>query len=356
MTVPTDETEATDIGRLAQPYAPSWFDRFSGWVDKLPLPYWLFYPLISVLLIVLGLVATRIEGAGTIMDWDPISFVAMLQIAYMLVVVHYLDRYALRALDDFGPALALDDRHMPELRRLVSTLPSRRTFFTCVAFVMFGVALVVIPLATGQDFDSTLDVGITPFGFVVILVMLLLWLVNGLVVYHTVHQLNAVNYIYTNLTVVHPFHQRELYALSGLSARTGIAIVLVTPLWILFDPGYVSLSISIAFAIIGLVAFLSPLIGIHRILVREKDRLLDENGKQVEESISSLMSQLRNGDTEGLEQADQALSSLEKAREQIERISTWPWKTETPRQVIAAIFLPLLLWLIQYLLAQYLSS
>jgi hypothetical protein len=225
-----------------------------------------------------------------------------------------------------------------------------------IGFILIAVALIAGSFVSQQGLDSDITFTMTPFGVYSMIVFLLLWLSNGLFVYHTIHQLKAVNYIYTNLTVVHPFHQRELYSFSGLSALTGIGIVLITPLWIVFDPGWVSLSISIAFAVFSLIAFLTPLYGVHRILENEKDRLIDENARQVEESISSLMLQLRRGNVEGLERLDQALTSLEKARVQIERISTWPWKTETPRRVIAAIFLPLLIWIIQYFLAQLLSG
>ena len=57
-----------------------------------------------------------------------------------------------------------------------------------------------------------------------------------------------------------------------------------------------------------------------------------------------------------LDTINQSLSSLEKARSQIEAISTWPWKGETLRQLITAIFLPLLIWMIQYLLTEFVFS
>ena len=104
----------------------------------------------------------------------------------------------------------------------------------------------------------------------------------------------------------------------------------------------------------GLFAFIFPLIGVHRMLVKEKDRLLDENGKQVEKTIASLTAKLETNEGDDLNIIDQSLSSLEKARLQIERISTWPWKAETFRQLITAIILPTLIWFIQYWLSKYL--
>jgi hypothetical protein len=76
----------------------------------------------------------------------------------------------------------------------------------------------------------------------------------------------------------------------------------------------------------------------------------------VEKTIESLMIELKKDQPAGLELANQRLSSLEKARIQIERISTWPWKTETLRQILVAILLPIVIWLLQYFLAQVLSS
>jgi hypothetical protein len=223
----------------------------------------------------------------------------------------------------------------------------------CVVFMLFGLVLVVGALTSGESFGSTVDVSIGPFGIFTSFIMLALWFTNGLFVYHTIHQLNLVNAIITNLAVVHPFHQRELFAFSGFSARTGVGIMVITPLWIIFDPGPISLVICIVFAIFGLTAFIYPLLGVHRMLVKEKDRLLDENGKQVERAIASLTTKLDAEGMTDLNIIDQSLSSLEKARQQIERISTWPWKGETFRQLITAIILPTLIWIIQYLLTKY---
>jgi hypothetical protein len=239
---------------------------------------------------------------------------------------------------------------------LISTLPSRGALIAGVASTAFAATLILVSLLSVQGIDSSVAFGPTPLGIYSMAVFALLWLVNGIFVHHTIHQLRAVNHIYTNLTQVHPFHQRELYAFSGLTARTSIGIVLTTPAWILFDPGFVSLSISLTFTALALVVFITPLLGIHRLLKDEKDRLLDENARQTEQAISRLTGQLEGGHYEGLEGVDQALTSLEKARQQIERISTWPWRTETLRQVIVAIVLPLLIWLIQYFMAQYLAQ
>jgi hypothetical protein len=54
------------------------------------------------------------------------------------------------------------------------------------------------------------------------------------------------------------------------------------------------------------------------------------------------MMALQKEKPEGLEFVEKSLTSLKKARDQIENISTWPWRIETLRQIVAAIFLPFL--------------
>lgn len=354
MTENTNEQRNTKLDRLAQNYNPSWYDRFSNWVDKSRLPNWLIYLLTSAFLILLGMLAQKLDGSGTIRDWEPISFVAISQIGYILFINQFLDTLALRALDAFKPALNIREEMYPSLQRLISTLPSGRTLIVTFLFGIVGVFLILGALSTGLD--STITMGRNLFGLVIAFSMLILWIANGLFVYHTYHQLSVVNYIFTHLTTVHPFHQRELFAFSGFSAQTGFAIVLITPLWIVFDPGFVSLVTSVVFALFGFIAFFLPLIGVHNILAQEKDRLLDENAKEMERTIERLMIEMRGQQLEALELSDQKLSSLEKARLQIERISTWPWKIETLRQVLAAVLLPLIIWLLQFFLAQALTG
>ncbi|MFQ5596379.1 MAG: hypothetical protein ACE5HA_19725 [Anaerolineae bacterium] len=51
-----------------------------------------------------------------------------------------------------------------------------------------------------------------------------------------------------------------------------------------------------------------------------------------------------------------AMSSLEIEREVLARIPTWPWQPGTLRGVASAVSLPVLVWLIQQILAYYLGS
>ena len=50
------------------------------------------------------------------------------------------------------------------------------------------------------------------------------------------------------------------------------------------------------------------------------------------------------------------ISILETEQDTLNRISTWPWQPETPRFLVTALLLPLLLWVIQYVLQLLLGS
>ncbi len=343
--------------KAIQPYSPSWFNRFSAWIGRLPGPLWLWYVMVSLLIFVSGLVVQRLGGSGSLQDWDPINFIAIAQIGFIFLIIQYLDNYAVRAFDEFQPAFKEADRDkIPDLKWRLTMMPSKLTIYFCLGFMLFGLSLVVSAFLLGQNFGSTIEIAPGLFGAFTGFVMLLLWFINGLLAAHTVHQLRLVNEIFTNYAVVHPFHQKELFAFSGLSARTGVGLVIITPLWIIFDPGQVSLVICIVFAIFGFVAFIVPLVGVHTMLEKEKDRLLDQNGKLIEKAVLRLVSGLESNPETDLSSADQSISSLERVRQQIERISTWPWKGETFRRFSTAIILPTLIWIIQFLLSKYLFS
>jgi hypothetical protein len=339
--------------RLEQAYRPSWYDRLSARIDRGRLPSWLAYLLIPIMWILITMLVQWLEGSGTLRDWEPISFVAIAQIGYILFICQFMDKQALKALEEFKPALAVGEDDFPRLQRLISTLPARKTLIATLLFGVIGIFLIFVSIA--GNLDSAVAPDPNFFGVTVAITMLALWLANGLFAYHTFHQLGVVNYIYTNQTIVHPFHQRELFAFSNFAAQTGIAVVIVTPLWIILDPGIVSLIISIIFGIFGLIAFFTPLIGVHNILSREKDQLLDENARHMETAIEELMRTIDTDQLEHIKLEDQKISSLEKARLQIDRISTWPWRIETLRRVLAAIILPIIIWLLQYFLAKALA-
>lgn len=99
------------------PYPPSWVDRLHAWVRRLPLPAWLFYTLVTLLLIFAFTWVEWQAGQYPVGTLDPFHVLIIGAGPYALALVHYLDRYAHLSLTRFRPAQS----RMPIRRRCSAT-------------------------------------------------------------------------------------------------------------------------------------------------------------------------------------------------------------------------------------------
>ena len=93
------------------PYRPSWFDRFTDWVDRLPVPQWMTYALIALagVALVVGLrLLKAVEPGG-----DYTDLVTVIQPWFAFGAMHYLDRMAGAALDATRGLLRARPRNRP---------------------------------------------------------------------------------------------------------------------------------------------------------------------------------------------------------------------------------------------------
>lgn len=115
------------------------------------------------------------------------------------------------------------------------------------------------------------------------------------------------------------------------------------------EPHYLSLVIGI---IVGAaLLFIWPLLGIHKILEREKVHLLRESSIRLEIAIKNLHARADAKDYAVMDGLNKLISSLTLEQTTLEKISTWPWKPETLRLFVTALLLPLLVFLSQRILA-----
>jgi hypothetical protein len=167
--------------------------------------------------------------------------------------------------------------------------------------------------------------------------------------------------------LVYLFRLQCLYGLSSLTARTALALVVVgsvgyatvVPLGggprpaelpgaaVWPDPlatgvGYLVLSVGTA-----AVVFVSPLIGLHGILAREKRRLQAENDQRLERGLGDLHRLVDGGSLEDIDLLNDAISSLVTEREVIWKTPTWPWSRQAFGVLTTAVLLPIAVWLLQ---------
>ena len=109
---------------------------------------------------------------------------------------------------------------------------------------------------------------------------------------------------------------------------------------------------AVAFAV---GAFLIPLRGIHGRLEAQKDRLQGEVGRRLSAAFDAINRAVDADDAPSLSRAQQALAALTAQRDLIARIPTWPWSTGTLRAFGSTLLLPIILFLIQHFLGQFLA-
>ncbi len=163
-----------------------------------------------------------------------------------------------------------------------------------------------------------------------------------------------MRHIHATQALVNLFDLIPLYAFSGLTSKTAVGLIIMIYLWFAAAPGLlyqpVGIGFGIFYAIVAAVTFVWPLLGIHRRLVEEKQRLLRECSQHLATTIAELHSRVAAGELHSREQLHDTLAGLEIEWSALTRIPTWPWKPETLRGLITALLLPVVVLLLQFVL------
>lgn len=155
----------------------------------------------------------------------------------------------------------------------------------------------------------------------------------GVVFYHTVRQLRLVNTINIHLVRVNLFNLRPLQAFSRPTASTTIGLVVSVYGWLLINPDLLTDPIIFAWVgvitILAVAVFVLPLMGVHRLMEKEKDRLLEEIDDNFEKVLLKFNKGLQDDDYSVIERLNGTIASLDIQHNRIRNIPTWPWRQET---------------------------
>jgi hypothetical protein len=356
------------------PYFPSWVDRFTAFVDRLPGPPWAYYAAMGVTLYLATAAVQWGSGAYPVGVLSRGHAVGAFLTPYALGLMHYLDRVAASAIKSFRPALRGGENTYHRLAYIFTTLPSRLAaggglLIGLAGLLLAGGAAYLLPstasLASaggGRDVLSVLnrgfvalfEVGPTPASYGVTLAVLALnWWTGGTLVLHTIRRLILVARIYKRHTNVDLFRQGPLYALSRLTAQTTIGAVFVVysiatvPTYMATRVGYVTVAMIV---VLAFASFALPLVGIHRVLVSEKDRLLEGIADRLRSTGAELHRRIDQNLYRGMDELNKAMAGLEIERNMIAAMPTWPWQPDTLRTLLIALLLPVVVWVTQVLL------
>ncbi|MGE5138937.1 MAG: hypothetical protein ACM3JD_05725 [Rudaea sp.] len=330
------------------PYPPSWVDGLIRWIDRLPVPAWLFYPALLAGLFLIINAGRWLEGIGPLGSLDaPYGFIAIYPVT-ALAAIDYLDRTARRAFEFFRPALGKPAAEAARLEYELTVLPAREARLVAVAGGAFGVLLVL----GGNTARPSVGSGIfywTLIGAAIVGIVL-----TSELFYHTVRQLKLVTRIHATASNVDLFHYTPLYSFSALTARTGLVFSLILWFDLTINPETLTnlplIGLNVAILLLSAACFVLPLEGMHNRMVAEKRELEWDANQRIKAVVAHLYGTVDEHALGEADEVNKTISSLLATRDLIGKIPTWPWRPQTFTAFFSALALPVVVFLIQMLL------
>ena len=345
----------------ARPYPPSWVDRFTDWINSLPLPNWILIGLGYLLAAILFHISAWSDGVMPVGEfgfyWAFNAVWAVVGVSFLLV----LDQAANKAIDKFAVLVPEKKAELEALRYQMTTIP---------AGVALGLTVfMAVTLGAALYFDASFAyVGISsPISYLIFYVIVVFsYSFAPLMIYQGFRQLGLIIKAYRLVKEINLFHLQPLYAFSGLTMVSSLFWVLILNLNFVSNFGnysgeaaslgdiLFSFVLVIPYVLLAFATFIVPLWGIHNRIQHKKEGAIEENGLQIEKAHRTLYQLLNKGNYKKTAEMEKSLASLYKMREQIEKVPTWPWNAGTLRGFLSAVFLPLGIWLAQKIISRFL--
>ena len=134
-----------DMPAGVRPYAPSWVDQLTDWIDRLPQPGWVYYLVLWLLLLLVVTVPHWADGSYPVWTVYPLHLVLAATTPYALALMHHLDGVAGSALVKFRPALDISDKEYAALSYQLTTLPARPTIVVSILIIGVVILALVLP-------------------------------------------------------------------------------------------------------------------------------------------------------------------------------------------------------------------
>ena len=332
---------------------PRWLYAFFDFIERLPIPGWL----LGLLVILIGSLALQLaawqQGLLPYGTFDTYLLTLTTYPVLILAAWIFLDNRARVALANFSKGKW---KRLPGLDRLVADFISLPNWVALLGF-LGGV--------TGGYINFNIAIDLSPLGGRVIPAYELLsfMLVSGLLSMTVLRVLlQAVKLHRLNQGVeVNIFNTIPLYALSRYASQSTltllflnyILILISLPEFLLTPYGFSALLLVFAPT---LILFFAPLSSVNRRMREEKDRLLAELGKDLDEVFAAAHQAARRKDYARLDKMHNAASILKDGWEIVRKISTWPWEPETMRNLLVPFLIPVIAFLVQRYLGSLLGG
>ena len=349
MKVPAEDDQVLEL-----PYKPSWIDRFTDWVVKLPVRARVFYLGLGLALVLCQVAFLWLDGGLAQAEvLLPVMVFNAFLLAFGPALIHLLDTQAVAALGSMRPVLAMTESEFDDFQYRLSTLPPRATLIAGLAIL---VSLILIEQFWSVPARFAALEQLSVFTVVFHIFDKSPAIVFGAFFYHTIRQLRLVRTINSQYVRVSLFNLGPLQAFSRLTATTAVGLVVGAYGWMLINPDLLADPASIvslaALTVLAAGVFVWPLYGAHRLIETEKRKALHEIDLRFEAAFARFDQGFDDDDHSTVETLNQTITGLEIRHRRIAAIPTWPWRPETARFALGAIALPLVLTILQFVAAR----
>jgi hypothetical protein len=344
-TQPPKELMMEELSENIAPYPPSWMNRFTYWVKRLPIPAWLFY---TILLIVWELIVFLLAWVGGDLQWGELDFTTFFYSFWGVAILafhHYLESEIRDALHDSKSLLKVSSGVFSKLEYEFTIMPAR----PFLVWSMIGLGVGV--------FLGAYEAGITRLSFPILFQIFNYGLQTNFFLglsYRLLRLLIMINKLYSSSITINLFDLAPVYVLSALCAKVGLFLLALLYSSLALEPESIADPVYLGgfalFSILPLAAFILPLRGINRRLVNEKRHLISDVSRRLEFILSQIKHAVESDDLKRVGDLETALRAVEREKDLVDKIPTWPWRPATLRVFLSAVFLPIFLWLIQQIL------
>lgn len=336
----------------------SWIDRLVGWIEGLPVPTWLFYVSLLGAGVLLDNIVFWIDGGLPPGSFDVgLSMFAVFALVW-IVLYHFLNHYASRALRGFRSMIQAGETEIDEIEFELTTLPRNLGWLTLPLGIVIAVTTIPTDLSAALGPVANQSQTVLPAAYFTSVAVFFSTAFFAFF-FRTIRQLRLISTLHKRATNIDLLSLQAPHAFSALTARIGAGLILTLVLFSIPLPGAdlselsisaIDIVFSVAIAVLAMVVFYVPLAGMRDRLRQEKDRALAEVDELYRTASHRLNSHVRNGDYENTAQMKDAMSALLIQRDRLVKISTWPWDPGTARGFTSTLLLPIFLLLMSQLL------
>jgi hypothetical protein len=330
-------------------YRASWIDVLVRWIEGFSGPAWAAYAGGLLVLALLNNAVFWLDGSLNAGTLDRVRLTDAVYLLFFTAFYHHLWLVARKSFGTFKSLLGKDRVDLEAMEYRLTTLPRR------LGWVAIGLGLGTTAVSIGAEsaafglagtrtaLPAVYQSVTTAFAFSAAFALIL----------HTVRQLRLVTQLHRDATSISLFQLGPVHAMAHLTGRaaTGLA------LFMLFNAVAESAAITelnVAFlaviAVLAVVVFLSPLLGLRGRLRVEKARLAGETNAAIQLTVRRVHDRVNEDSYKDITELGTTLNALVVEKGLIERISTWPWEASTLRGVASSVLLPILLVVVGQLL------